>query len=112
MFLYWVVSCDDIFVINVLFDQGVDVEVIGGVIVNGILFIDVVVFRQWNVVRRLLDYGYVKLNLNSVVVLGLLDYLEKVFCYDDLIDDGEKLLQQDLDYVFWYVCYGGQFKVV
>lgn len=57
MLLHWVVSSDDVDVVIVLIEGGVDIEVCGGLIVGGGLFVNVVGYGCWYVVWLFVECG-------------------------------------------------------
>lgn len=99
--LHWAASCDDVDVLDVLLDNGADIEAPGAVIAGGTPIADATAFGQWNAARRLIERG-AKANLFESATLGLLDRIEPLF---------ESDTPPSPDYVtgaFWGACHGGQ----
>src|SRR6476469_7168163 len=55
--LHWAASCDDVDVLDVLLDNGADIEAPGAVIAGGTPLADATAFGPWNAARRLIERG-------------------------------------------------------
>jgi len=99
--LHWAASCDDVAVIDVLLDNGADIEAPGAVIAGGTPLADATAFGQWNAARRLIERG-ARSNLFESATLGLLDRIEPLF------DSITPPTADDATGAFWGACHGGQ----
>ena len=101
--LHWAASCDDVEVIDVLLDNGADIEARGGVIGGGTPLADAVAFAQWQAARRLVERGAAT-TLWQAAALGLMDRVEHYF-------STEQPSRADVTNAFWCACHGGQQRV-
>lgn len=99
--LHWAASCDDVDVLDVLLDNGADIEAPGAVIAGGTPLADATAFGQWKAARRLIERG-ARSNLFESAALGLLDRIEPLFGSDSPPTAG------DTTGAFWGACHGGQ----
>jgi ankyrin repeat protein len=99
--LHWAASSDDVEVIDVLLDNGADIEAPGAVIAGGTPLADATAFGQWNAARRLIARG-ARSNLFESATLGLLDRIEPLF------ESGARPTADDATRAFWGACHGGQ----
>ena len=99
--LHWAASSDDVDVIDVLLDNGADIEAPGAVIAGGSPLADATAFGQWNAARRLIERG-ARSNMFESATLGLLDRIEPLFDADSPPTAG------DVTGAFWGACHGGQ----
>jgi ankyrin repeat protein len=99
--LHWAASSDDVDVIDVLLDNGADIEAPGAVIAGGTPLADATAFGQWNAARRLIERG-ARSNMFESATLGLLDRIEPLFEADPPPTAG------DVTGAFWGACHGGQ----
>lgn len=99
--LHWAASSDDVDVIDVLLDNGADIEAPGAVIAGGTPLADATAFGQWNAARRLIERG-ARSNMFESATLGLLDRIEPLFEADSPPTAG------DVTGAFWGACHGGQ----
>lgn len=99
--LHWAASSDDVEVIDVLLDNGADIEVPGSVIGGGTPLADAVAFGQWNAARRLIKRG-AQSTLWQSAALGLMDRVARVF------DGNAARTSQEVTTAFWCACHGGQ----
>ncbi len=99
--LHWAASCDDVDVIDVLFDAGADIEADGAVIAGGTPMTDATAFGQWNAARRLLERG-ARTNLYESASMGLLDRI------DAILAGSPPPTPDQITGAFWGACAGGQ----
>ncbi len=99
--LHWAASSDDVDVLDVLLDNGADIEAPGAVIAGGTPLADATAFGQWNAARRLIERG-AKSNMFESATLGLLDRIEPSF------DSETPPTADDATRAFWGACHGGQ----
>jgi ankyrin repeat protein len=99
--LHWAASSDDVDVIDVLLDNGADIEAPGAVIAGGTPLADATAFGQWNAARRLIERG-ARSNMFESATLGLLDRIEPLF------DADPPPTTSDVTGAFWGACHGGQ----
>jgi ankyrin repeat protein len=100
--LHWAASCDDIDAINVLVENGADLEARGGVIGGGTPLSDATAFGQWKAAYRLVELGAIP-SLFDMAALDLVDELQKSFV--------AKLPSSDqINDIFWGACHGGRIK--
>ena len=99
--LHWAASSDDIDVIDVLLDNGADIETPGSVIGGGTPLADAVAFGQWNAARRLIERG-AQSTLWQSAALGLMDRVTRAF------DGNTAPSAQDNTTACWCACHGGQ----
>ena len=99
--LHWAASCDDVDVLDVLLDNGADIEAPGAVIAGGSPLADATAFGQWNAARRLIERG-AQSNMFESATLGLLDRIEPLF------ESDSPPTTDDVTGAFWGACHGGQ----
>jgi uncharacterized protein len=99
--LHWAASSDDVEVLDVLLDNGADIEAPGGVIAGGTPLADAVAFGQWRAARRLIERGAAT-TLWQAAALGLRDRVEECFRAEP------PPTARDIDNAFWCACHGGQ----
>jgi ankyrin repeat protein len=99
--LHWAASSDDVDVLDVLLDNGADIEATGAVIAGGTPLADATAFGQWNAAQRLIERG-AKSNMFESATLGLLDRIEPLF-NDDAPPSPDFVTGS-----FWGACHGGQ----
>ena len=99
--LHWAASSDDVDVIDVLLDNGADIEAPGAVIAGGTPLADATAFGQWNAARRLIERG-ARSNMFESATLGLLDRIEPLF------ESVTPSTADDATRAFWGACHGGQ----
>jgi uncharacterized protein len=99
--LHWAASSDDAEVIDVLLDNGAEIEAPGAVIAGGTPLADATAFGQWNAARRLIERG-ARSNLFESATLGLLDRIEPLF------ESVTPPTADDATRAFWGACHGGQ----
>lgn len=99
--LHWAASSDDAAVINVLLDNGADIEAPGSVIGGGTAMADAVAFGQWKAARRLLERG-ARTTLWQAAALGLIDRVQEDFV------GGTAPARAEITNAFWSACHGGQ----
>jgi ankyrin repeat protein len=99
--MHWAASCDDVEVIDVLLDNGADIEAPGAVIVDGSPLADATAFGQWNAARRLIERGARSKPFESAT-LGLLDRIEPLF------QSANPPTVDEATHLFWAACHGGQ----
>ncbi len=97
--LHWAASSGDVAVLDVLLDNGADIEAAGGVIGGGTALADAVAFGQWPAARRLIERGAVA-NLWQAAALGLITRVEQCFATNPS--------PADVTNAFWCACHGGQ----
>jgi ankyrin repeat protein len=101
--LHWSASNDDVTALDVLLDNGADIEASGAVIAGGSPLNDAVGFGQWNAARRLVERG-AKVDLRLASALGMMNNVEDRF-------NGETQPEpEEINLAFWYACHGGQKK--
>jgi len=99
--LHWAASSDDVEVLDVLLDQGADIEANGGVIGEGTPLADAVAFGQWKAAVRLVERG-AEADLWQAAALGLIDRVKEQFADDTAPSTSE------VTNAFWCACHGGQ----
>jgi ankyrin repeat protein len=99
--LHWAASSDDVDVLDVLLDNGADIEASGAVIAGGTPLADATAFGQWRAARRLIERG-ARSNLFESATLGLLDRIRPLF------ESGDPPAADDVTGAFWGACHGGQ----
>ena len=99
--LHWAASSDDVDVIDVLLDNGADIEATGAVIAGGTPLADATAFGQWKAARRLIERG-AESNMFESATLGLLDRLAP------RLDSDAPPPPDDVTGAFWGACHGGQ----
>ena len=99
--LHWAASTDDVAVIDVLLDNGADIEAPGSVIGGGTAMADSVAFGQWKAARRLLERG-ARTTLWQAAALGLIDRVQEYFV------GNAAPAQAEITNAFWSACHGGQ----
>ena len=99
--LHWAASSDDVEVIDVLLENGADIEAPGAVIAGGTPLADATAFGQWNAARRLVERGATS-NMFESATLGLLDRITPLF------DSDTPPTADDATGAFWGACHGGQ----
>jgi uncharacterized protein len=99
--LHWAASSDDVEVIDVLLDNGADLEASGAVIAGGTPLADATAFGQWNAARRLIARG-ASSTLFESAALGLLDRIRPLF------GGAEPPAADEVTAAFWGACHGGQ----
>lgn len=100
--LHWAASCNDIDAINVLVNNGADLEARGGVIGGGTPLSDATAFGQWEAAYRLLELGATP-TLFDMAALDLVDRLQASFAAQ--VPSGEQIND-----IFWGACHGGRIK--
>jgi uncharacterized protein len=101
--LHWAASSDDVAVLDVLLDNGADIEAGGAVIAGGTPLADATAFGQWNAARRLIERG-ARSNLFESATLGLLDRIRPLFEGEAPPAPGE------VTGALWGACHGGQLE--
>lgn len=99
--LHWAASTDNVAVIDVLLDNGADIEAPGSVIGGGTAMADAVAFAQWKAARRLLERG-ARTTLWQAAALGLTDRVKEDFV------GGTMPSKDEITNAFWSACHGGQ----
>lgn len=99
--LHWAASSDDVDVLDVLLDNGADIEATGAVIAGGTPLADATAFGQWKAARRLIERGATSTLFESAS-LGLRDRIEPLF--DSATPPGVA----EVTGAFWAACHGGQ----
>jgi hypothetical protein len=99
--LHWAASCDDVDVLDVLLDNGADIEAPGAVIAGGTPLADATAFGQWKAARRLIERG-AKANMFESATLGLIDRIAPLF------ESDTPPTAEDATGAFWGACHGGQ----
>jgi len=99
--LHWAASCDDVDVLDVLLDNGADIEAPGAVIAGGTPLADATAFGQWKAARRLIERG-AKANMFESATLGLIDRIAPLF------ESDTQPTAEDATGAFWGACHGGQ----
>jgi ankyrin repeat protein len=98
--LHWAASNNDVAVLDVLLDNGADIEARGGVIGGGSPLADAVAFGQWEAARRLVERGAIA-TLWQAAALGLQRRVEDFFAT-------EPPSAAEVTNAFWCACHGGQ----
>ena len=101
--LHWSASNDDVTALDVLLDNGADIEASGAVIAGGSPLNDAVGFGQWNAARRLVERG-AKVDLRLASALGMMNNVE------DRFNSETQPEPEEINLAFWYACHGGQKK--
>ncbi len=99
--LHWAASSDDVPVLDLLLDNGADIEADGAVIGGSTPIADAVAFGQWNAARRLVKRG-AKTNLWQSAALGLMDRVREHFTGD------HSPSLDELNNALWCACHGSQ----
>lgn len=99
--LHWAASSDDVAVIDVLLDNGADIEAPGSVIGGGTAMADAVAFAQWKAARRLLARG-ARTTLWQAAALGLIDRVQEYFA------GSTPPGRDEVTNAFWSACHGGE----
>lgn len=99
--LHWAASNDDVIAMDVLLDNGADIEADGAVIAGGSPLNDAVGFGQWNAARRLVERG-AKVDLRLASALGIMDNV------NDRFNAETQPEPEEITLAFWYACHGGQ----
>lgn len=99
--LHWAASTDDVAVIDVLLDNGADIEAPGSVIGGGTAMADAIAFGQWKAARRLLERG-ARTTLWQAAALGLIDRVQEYFAGSTLPG------RDEVTNAFWSACHGGE----
>ncbi|HWI68778.1 MAG TPA: ankyrin repeat domain-containing protein [Nitrospiraceae bacterium] len=99
--LHWAASTNDVAVLDVLIDNGADVEAPGGVIGGGTPLADAVAFGQWQAAHRLVERG-ARTTLWQAAALGLMDRVKEYFAGD------AAPAHEEITNAFWCACHGGQ----
>jgi ankyrin repeat protein len=99
--LHWAASSDDIGAIDILLDQGANIEAPGSVIGGGTPMSDAVAFGQWKAARRLVERG-ARTALWEAAALGLMDRVGKYF------STPPPPTPDEITNAFWCACHGGQ----
>jgi uncharacterized protein len=101
--LHWAASNDDVAVIDILLDNGANIEAPGSVIGGGTPMSDAVAFGQWQAARRLVERG-ARTTLWQAAALGLMDRVEGYF------KAVPPPTPSEITNAFWCACHGGQRK--
>lgn len=99
--LHWAASSDDVAVLDLLLDNGADIEAPGGVIGGGTPLADAVAFAQWQAARRLVERG-ARTTLWQAGALGLMARVGDHFAKNPAPTPDE------VTNAFWCACHGGQ----
>ncbi len=99
--LHWAASSDDVEAIDVLLDNGANIEAPGSVLGGGSPLADAVGFGQWNAARRLIERG-ARSTLWQSAALGLMDRVKNAFA------GSHSPNVQEVTEAFWSGCHGGQ----
>ncbi len=99
--LHWAASSDDVAVVDLLLDNGADIEAPGGVIGGGTPLADAVAFAQWQAARRLVERG-ARSTLWQAAALGLMARVGDHFAKNPAPTPDE------VTNAFWCACHGGQ----
>ena len=99
--LHWAASTNDVRAIDVLLDNGANIEAGGSVIGGGTAMSDAVAFGQWKAARRLVERG-ARTTLWQAAALGLMDRV------DDYFKAVPPPTADEVTNAFWCACHGGQ----
>jgi ankyrin repeat protein len=105
--LHWAASCDDVAVLDVLLDNGADIDAEGAVIAGRGPLADATAFAQWRAARRLVERGATA-NSFEAACLGMLDVVRSQFAEAERASGG--VPREWILAGFWGACHGGQIE--